>query len=1101
VALVAALVCASLVVAVGRASADVTSTTITMNCVAHAPFIGDQFVTQSATISTDAPAAVQPGETFSFTTTFPASSIPSQQDGGTVSSVKNLMYKVPVPANSTFVNASLSGGFNYGSTPPTISLQGSPTTGYIRYNIPGPIPANQNYQLPAVTVTLTAGTAALSTIQPKLGGTSYTDPGFTTTAVVTSPISADVTTECFPSPPSPAWSTTTIVPVDTTPPAINLLTPAEGGQYPLGQTINAVYSCDDGNFGSGVDTCEGTVANGTPIDTSTLGSHSFTVTSTDNEGNASAPVTHTYNVVPGGNDTTPPQATITTPPNGAVYLQGTAVSADYACVDNESGVAACAGDVADGAALNTSTVGARTFTVSVVDNEGNPHAVLHSYRVVPNGVQQNFTSGDTANRMPVACDTLFHAFHESIPVTSNVAPTSSGSGAQFNWDLAIGDDYVPSFNNGSGLIYRWKKPTNAHFVSVAFTGAGNQITGPAIAIKPDGTLEMTIATVVNQSILGIGDDHFNPPPFRAVVQVDGAAGTVVQNQFDYFQLTTTLGGTSHCPAGDPTYNGRINPILTNTSVIDTTPPSIAIASPAHGVTYAPGSVVPFTFSCADSSGTPSCVGELANGAPIDTSSSGVYQLDVTSVDAAGNTARRWVTYTVGNPSVSVSGATVTEGPGATLDFTLTMSNPSTRTVSVDYVTVEGTAETPEDFAFTGGSATFTPGGPLTQVVSVPVVDDQAWRGNRDLTLELGVAVNGTVDVGSATGSILDDDPPPVSVSDAQVTEGPGAVLGFEVSLGADPNTPVTVDYQTFDDTATAPARYGAQSGSLTFNPGGPLTQHVLVDVVNDSTYNEGASLDNRQHMQLVATTPANGANATGIGTIVDDETQPVLVSIGSYTMREGDSANRPAKLVVTLNRPSTQQITVRYQTAPGTASAGSDFVGKSNTLTFKAGQTFKPVTINTKPDLNVESNESFQVKLSNASNAFIAHDTGTVTLLNDDGPSATGVEASVNDASLYEGGGTKTATLSFFVTLNKRPGTTVTLKYHTVNGNATGFDFVPKQGTITFTANQVSKPINIPIKPDGSGEVDETFTIVLDTPSAGLSITDSTGIGTILNDD
>ena len=54
--------------------------------------------------------------------------------------------------------------------------------------------------------------------------------------------------------------------------------PASGGTYALGSTINANYTCTDDQFGTGVATCVGTVPNGAPINTSSLGTKTFTVT-------------------------------------------------------------------------------------------------------------------------------------------------------------------------------------------------------------------------------------------------------------------------------------------------------------------------------------------------------------------------------------------------------------------------------------------------------------------------------------------------------------------------------------------------------------------------------------------------------------------------------------------------------------------------------------------------------------------------------------------------------------------------------------------------------------------------------------------------------
>ena len=73
--------------------------------------------------------------------------------------------------------------------------------------------------------------------------------------------------------------------VDTTAPAINLSAPAANAVYAQGQAVNAAYSCPDAV--SGLGSCVGTVASGSPIDTSN-GAHSFTVTATDKAGNSSS---------------------------------------------------------------------------------------------------------------------------------------------------------------------------------------------------------------------------------------------------------------------------------------------------------------------------------------------------------------------------------------------------------------------------------------------------------------------------------------------------------------------------------------------------------------------------------------------------------------------------------------------------------------------------------------------------------------------------------------------------------------------------------------------------------------------------------------------
>jgi Tol biopolymer transport system component len=83
---------------------------------------------------------------------------------------------------------------------------------------------------------------------------------------------------------------------DSTAPTVTITTPANGATYIKGQSVAADFLCQDETGGSGLASCTGPVLNGAPIDTATVGSHSFSVTATDNAGN-SATATNTYNIV------------------------------------------------------------------------------------------------------------------------------------------------------------------------------------------------------------------------------------------------------------------------------------------------------------------------------------------------------------------------------------------------------------------------------------------------------------------------------------------------------------------------------------------------------------------------------------------------------------------------------------------------------------------------------------------------------------------------------------------------------------------------------------------------------------------------------------
>jgi hypothetical protein len=90
--------------------------------------------------------------------------------------------------------------------------------------------------------------------------------------------------------------------IDLTPPNISIDAPAAGGTYALGDAVTVMYSCADpaladGRSGSGVASCEGPVPSGTAsgIDTSALGTHTFTVNTSDVAGNSTSKMV-TYSI-------------------------------------------------------------------------------------------------------------------------------------------------------------------------------------------------------------------------------------------------------------------------------------------------------------------------------------------------------------------------------------------------------------------------------------------------------------------------------------------------------------------------------------------------------------------------------------------------------------------------------------------------------------------------------------------------------------------------------------------------------------------------------------------------------------------------------------
>jgi hypothetical protein len=170
-------------------------------------------------------------------------------------------------------------------------------------------------------------------------------------------------------------ATLTGINVDRTPPvATAQLTPAPNGAGWNRTNTTVSFNGTDAMSGSGVASCSAAV----PVTTETSG-QLVSGTCTDLADNVSAPAAVTVRV-----DATPPTATVTVPRAGGSYPRAGNFSAAYACADVRSGVASCTGTVANGAAIDTASEGAKVFAVTAVDVAGNETTVQVNYTVVPN---------------------------------------------------------------------------------------------------------------------------------------------------------------------------------------------------------------------------------------------------------------------------------------------------------------------------------------------------------------------------------------------------------------------------------------------------------------------------------------------------------------------------------------------------------------------------------------------------------------------------------------------------------------------------------------------------------------------------------------------
>jgi hypothetical protein len=337
-------------------------------------------------------------------------------------------------------------------------------------------------------------------------------------------------------------------------------------------------------------------------------------------------------------------------------------------------------------------------------------------------------------------------------------------------------------------------------------------------------------------------------------------------------------------------------------------------------------------------------------------------------------------------SVSIGDVALTEGIDSSAQFTVTVSGKHpNQGITVDYETRDGSAVAGLDYVATSGTLSI-PAGDESGTITVPLIDDATHEPAETFKVKLlssSVSIPTNGDVGTAT--VTSDDPQAqLRIADAEVTEGNGDMV-FDVKLNRPSNSDVSVKYATVDGTAGGDD-YVSKSGTLTFPADTNDTQEIRVPIKDDSVY-EG---NEEFYVQLSDNFNAVIARDKATGTLVDDESKPVLaVEVTAFTTDEED-ISYTENVIVTLSGVEDKDVTFSYSTFDGTkpaAHAGpkGDYITVANgTGTIRAGSTigFVPVTIN--GDKDVESDENFFVTISNPQNARLGSPTTQITLRNDD---------------------------------------------------------------------------------------------------------------------
>lgn len=455
-------------------------------------------------------------------------------------------------------------------------------------------------------------------------------------------------------------------------------------------------------------------------------------------------------------------------------------------------------------------------------------------------------------------------------------------------------------------------------------------------------------------------------------------------------------------------------------------------------------------------------------------------------------------------SVSSSTADGTYKVGDVIAVTVTFSEPVVVTGTPRIQLETGTVDRQVNYVSGSNSATLTFN---YTIQSGDASTDLDYVGTTALTLNSGtikdaagntatltLATPGTSgSLGSAKAFVVDGVAPTISTlspADGATGVSAGTTLDVTFSEAVSAGTGNITIRKSSDNSVVQ--TIAVTAGSVSFaGDGVSITPATLPS--NTALY---IQIDNGAVLDAAGNSFSGISNTTTWNFTTVDQAS---MTINDPTVTEGNSGTVAMTFTVTMSKATAGTVTVDYATSDGTATAGSDYVATSGTLTFGAGETSKTIAVNINGDQIMEPTETLLITLSNLTGVDVAltDASGTGSITDDDQATLT-----IADVSRNEDDGTATVV----VTLNQGVQGGFTVQASTTDGTATaGSDYVAVSNQLlTFAGNdQEKQSFTITLTADGVVEPDEQLTVSLQNLANTTLAVDISDVATVtlVNDD
>jgi len=311
-------------------------------------------------------------------------------------------------------------------------------------------------------------------------------------------------------------------------------------------------------------------------------------------------------------------------------------------------------------------------------------------------------------------------------------------------------------------------------------------------------------------------------------------------------------------------------------------------------------------------------------------------------------------------------------------------------------------------------------------------------------------VDSTVATVSVTIAAVNDAPSFVAGANQTAAQDAGAqtVTGWATGISAGPADESGQTLNFIIASNTNAALFSAQpavaaNGTLTYTSAAGATGTATIGV---QLHDNGGTAN-------------GGVDTSAVQTFTITVNAKPALSVANTSVVEGNggcTAMNQMPFTVTLSPASSQAVTVNYQTLNGTASGDATcgnrsrgYIITTGTLTFAAGETSKVINVPVVGDTAKESNQTFALRLSNATNATLPASDAIGTIIDDD--STPHFTATSTSSSTIEGN-TGTKTMLFAVAPTNENEQPMTVDFTTIAGpNAReNIDYLATGGTLVF---------------------------------------------------